>query len=119
MFSIKSKIIFAYTLLFGTLLTIFAVIIYISTKQNNISRLDANLNSYSNIVAAEIEEQIDDEHKIDINELKSLPAQGLYKTSIRIFDKAKGDLYVDSLLINDNSFVEDINHVEKRFIQNH
>ncbi len=98
MFSIKSKIIFAYTTLFGILLIVFAVIIYQSIKQNSIRRLDANLISYSNILQTEMEEEINEKFKIDGGEIKSLPSEGLYDVRIQLFDKGKGKIISDSLL---------------------
>ncbi len=106
MFSIKLKIIFSYTLLFGILITIFAFIIYQTIKQNNLSRLDANLNSYSNIMQTEIEEELNENNKIIESEIKTIPAQGLYGVRIQIFDKQKGVVLADSILSKENSISE-------------
>ncbi|MEJ2617626.1 MAG: histidine kinase dimerization/phospho-acceptor domain-containing protein [Ignavibacteriaceae bacterium] len=112
MFSIKFKIILAYTILFGIILFIFAVIIYQSTKQNDISNLDANLNSYSNILQTEIEEELNEDNKLDINELKSIPIEGMHKVSFKIFHKHQGKIYSDSILLKDNSFDNEINSIK-------
>lgn len=116
MFSIKSKIIFAYTSLFGILLIIFAVIIYQSTKQNSIERLDANLLSYSNIIQSEMEEELNENFKLNSDEIKSISSQGMYDVRIQLFDKAKGKLISDSLLSKDNSIKNFLNLKTNKFI---
>jgi len=80
MFSIKSKIIFAYTFVFGLVLIAFAFVIYHSSKAAALEKLDARLQSYSASLKEEIEEQFNENEPLDINELKSLPTEGLRGT---------------------------------------
>ncbi len=112
MFSIKFKIILSYTILFGILLTIFVVIIYQSVKQNDLSRLDANLNSYSNILQTEIEEELNEDYFLNPDEIKSIPSQGMYDVRVQVFDKRKGKIFSDSILTEDNSFDKEMNFIK-------
>ncbi|MGE5498824.1 MAG: sensor histidine kinase [Syntrophothermus sp.] len=95
--SIKLKIISAYTLLFGAVLAGFAFIIYQNIKDNETERIDSNLKSYSIILQSEIEEQVSDEKALNIDEIKSIRAEGLQDVRISIFDKKGNKILFDSL----------------------
>lgn len=84
MFSIKTKIIFAYTLIFGALLVIFANVIYHSTRHANLQKFDDRLLSYATIMRAEIEEENLDKEEFDLREIQSIPAEGLLSVSFQL-----------------------------------
>ncbi len=85
MFTIKFKIILAYTIVFGVMLTIFAIIIYHNTKEASFLKLDANLKSYSISLRTEIEDQLDDNLSLDMKKLTSIRAKGLMEKDFSYF----------------------------------
>ena len=98
MLSIKLKIVLAYTLLFGVLLTLFAFIIYHSTEGANIARLDARLKSYSVLLKSEMEEQYSGGHQFNYKELKKIPPDGLKKSRFQVFGQS-GKIIVGDTII--------------------
>ena len=98
MFTIKFKIILAYTIVFGAMLTIFAVIIYHNTKEASFLKLDANLKSYSVSLRTEIEDQLDDNSSLNMKKLTSLRAKGLMDERFQLFH-VNGETFIkDSVL---------------------
>ena len=98
MFTIKSKIIFAYTVLFGLLLVIFAAIIYDSTKETYFLKLNTNLKSYSISLRTELEDELDDNSSFNVKKLESIRSKGLIGERFQLFDKHGGLLIRDSVL---------------------
>lgn len=112
MFSIKTKIIFSYTFLFGIILSLFSFIIYQDIQQTQLERLDANLDKYcmavkekTNQVAGEQTGENtgnfnNDPSNISSFDFKDIPQSGLHDTHLQIFT-IDGKLVVkDSLLSN-------------------
>ena len=98
MFTIKFKIIIAYTVVFGVMLTIFAAIIYDSTKEAAFIKLDTNLKSYSISLRTEIEDELGDSASLNMKKLSSIRAKGLVGEKFQLFD-SNGELIVkDSTL---------------------
>jgi signal transduction histidine kinase len=114
-FTIKTKIILAYTIIFGLLITIFAVIIYESIERNAFNKLDTNLKSYSISLRSEIEDQFDDYSSLNVKKLSSIRAEGLVDERFQLFDKKGGIILKDPALtqiplpdlttIPENSFI--------------
>lgn len=102
--SIKQKLIFAYTFVFGIVLIIFAFIIYQSIKQNQIERIDSSIKSYAVVLQSEIEEQVSDESSININELRSLKAEGLQDVRLALYDRNGNKILSDSLTGDDDKW---------------
>ena len=98
MFSIKTKIIIAYTLVFGVMLTVFAVIIYQSSKSAAFGKLDANLKSYSVSLQTEIEDELSDRSEIDVNKLRGIHPQELEHTRYQVLDIRGRKIIFDPLL---------------------
>ena len=98
MFSIKSKIILAYTVIFGLMLIIFAAIIYNSTEEAAFLKLNANLKSYSISLRTEIEDQLDDHAPLNLNELSSIRSKGLIGERFQLFDERENVIVKDSIL---------------------
>ncbi len=98
MFTIKLKIVLAYTIVFGIMLTIFAGIIYNSTKETAFMKLNANLKSYSISLQTEIEEQLDENFIIDYKKLNSIRSKGLIRERFQLFDKKGKSIISDSIL---------------------
>ncbi|MDE3057885.1 MAG: HAMP domain-containing histidine kinase, partial [Bacteroidota bacterium] len=98
MFSIKSKLILAYTLVFGLMLTIFAAIIYESTEQASFLRLNTNLKSYALSLRTEIEDELEDHDSLDIKRLRSIRAKGLIGEHFQLLDRSGNIIVNDSVL---------------------
>jgi signal transduction histidine kinase len=98
MLSIKLKIVIAYTLLFGLLLSLFAYIIYRSTEKANIARLDARLKSYAVLLQSEIEEQYSEAHHFNIAELKAVPSDRLKLPRFQVFDDEGNVILGDTII---------------------
>jgi signal transduction histidine kinase len=104
MFTIKFKIILAYTLVFGLMLTIFAAIIYNSTKETSYLKLNANLKGYSISLQTEIEDQLDDNSTLNLKKLALIRSKGLIGERFQLFDK-KGDVIIKDSILSQNSGV--------------
>jgi two-component system, OmpR family, sensor histidine kinase ArlS len=98
MFSIKTKIILAYTFVFGIMLTAFAAIIYHSTKEAEFLKLNTNLKSYAISLRTEIEDEFDDNSSLDFKKLNSIKSKGLVGERFQLFDKEGKVIVRDSLL---------------------
>ncbi len=98
MLSIKSKIILAYTIVFGLLLIIFAAIIYNSTKEAAFLKLNTNLKSYSISLRTEIEDEFDDQYSLDMNKLSSISSRHLIGARFQLFDRSGKIIIRDSIL---------------------
>ena len=98
MFSIKSKIILAYTAVFGLMLTIFAFIIYHSTKEASFLKLNTNLKVYSVLLRSEIEDELDDSAALNLKTLTSVRAKGLIGERFQLFDTRGNIIIRDSVL---------------------
>lgn len=98
MFTIKSKIILAYTIVFGVVLVIFAAIIYHSIKETYFLKLNTNLKSYSISLRTKIEDELEDQGSIDTKKLTAVKSKGLAGERFQLFDK-KGEIIIrDSIL---------------------
>ncbi len=95
MLSIKFKIILAYTITFGLMLVGFAFVIYKSTENTAIEKLDANLKTYSVVVQTELEEQVGEDNHLDLNEIKKIEKPGLSNVKIQLYDKSNTSLIKD------------------------
>jgi two-component system, OmpR family, sensor kinase len=84
MFTIKTKIIVAYTLAFGLLVTGFASIIYESISDAEIAKLDARLESHADKLQTELEELHLQPGFPNRSELDSITTEGLKGTKIRL-----------------------------------
>ncbi len=98
MFSIKTKIILAYTIVFGIMLTAFAAIIYHSTKEAEFLKLNTNLKSYSISLRTEIEDEYDDNASFNLKKLSSIKSKGLIGERFQLFSKEGKIIIKDSLL---------------------
>ncbi|MGE5353464.1 MAG: sensor histidine kinase [Acidobacteriota bacterium] len=95
--SIKQKIIFAYTFVFGAVLILFAFIIYQTIRQNETERIDSSIKSYAIVLHSEIEEQFSDEHSIDLKDIRSVKAEGLRDVRLALYDTKGNKIISDSL----------------------
>lgn len=118
MHSIKTKIIFAYTLVFGTLFIVFAIIIYHSSKEAVLNKLDANLKSYSVSLQTEITEQLGEGNKFDMKELSSIHPQNLSGARCQLFNSKGHPLFFDSLLSTNFKFQSENISSEISFYKN-
>ena len=96
--SIKTKIIFSYTIVFGILLIVFAIIIYQSSKETVFNKLDANLKSYSLSLQTEIIEDFGESSKLDLKEIAAIQPHGLSNQRYQLIDTNGHILLLDSLI---------------------
>lgn len=98
MFTIKSQIVLAYTLIFGVILSVFAYIIYRSTEKAEITRLDSKLKSYSVLLQSEIEEQSRDHDGYDLSDFKAVPSDGLKWNKFELLDRNGKNVLGDTVI---------------------
>jgi len=110
MFSIKTKIILAYTVVFGIMLTAFAAIIYHSNKDAAFLKLNTNLKSYTISLRTEIEDEYSDEESLNINKLNSIRSKGLIGERFQLYNENGKLIIKDSLL--SKSKIPDLNKVQ-------
>jgi heavy metal sensor kinase len=100
MLTIKAKVIFAYTLVFGLMFFGFALLIYQSTLDAETSKLDAFLSSHADKIQTEIEEQWS-EHQFPTNsEFDKIATEGLVHPRVQIRSTDGKVLVSDTLLAN-------------------
>lgn len=102
MLSIKSKINFAYTFVFGILIITFSYVIFKNIEQVLLNEIDANLKSFFVILDNEIEDALI-ESKGDfeiIYELKNQKPQGLEKAGFQLYSPKKQKIIPDTILQN-------------------
>ncbi len=124
MLSIKSKIILAYTVVFGLMLTVFAFIIYNSTKEASFSKLNTNLKSYSISLRTEIEDELDDSASLDMKKLSSIRSKGLIGERFQLFYRNGNAVIRDSILsqiprADLSKVLNESFEIEKRRIEHH
>jgi signal transduction histidine kinase len=105
MFSIKLKIVIAYTAIFGIILALFAYIIYHTTAEAELTRLDTNLKTYSILLQSEFEEEVQQGSEFNYTELKAIPTDGLKRSRFQLFDDNGKMLIGDTILTNRNSSI--------------
>ncbi|HKI78430.1 MAG TPA: HAMP domain-containing sensor histidine kinase [Ignavibacteriaceae bacterium] len=116
MFSIKLKIVFAYTLIFGIILTLFAYIIYQSTEKAELARLDSKLKGYSILLQSEIEEQSMEDNGFRYSEFKIIPTEGLKRSHFQLLDNNGESVLGDTVLTySDKTFVNSILNEQEKF----
>ncbi len=118
MFSIKSKIILTYTILFGIVLLLFAFIVYRTIESNSYEKISSNLKNYSKLLQNEIIEHIEHDNKIDLKEIRSIRAAGLYDVKVQLFDSC-GKLFMgDSTILSHTDDFSQIAFLKKMHLQN-
>lgn len=95
MLSIKSKITLAYTLAFGILLTVFAIVIYEGIADAEIAKLDARIESHSDKLQTELEEVHLQPGFPNRSELDSITTDGLRDARIRLLTTNKRIIFSD------------------------
>ncbi len=98
MFTIKSKIVLAYTLVFGVLLVVLAVIILGRVKEAEYTSLDARLASVADKITTELEEMSDKGVPPDAGILLSMAREGIAGSHLQIYRLDGAPVLVDSLL---------------------
>jgi hypothetical protein len=96
MFTIKTKIVIAYTLAFGILIAAFAAIIYESLYNAELAKLDARLESHADKLQTELEEDHLEPGFPKRSELDSIHTEGLSSVRIRLLTLDKTVVFADS-----------------------
>jgi heavy metal sensor kinase len=98
MLTIKAKIIFAYTLMFGLMLAVLSLVIYERMKDIGVARLDARLESVADKLATEVEEFADEHQPVDSAKLASIAREGLTGARFEVFEEDGTVMFGDSVL---------------------
>jgi two-component system OmpR family sensor kinase len=96
MLSIKTKIVFAYTAVFGILLVGFALIVYERVRDSEFSELDARLEAHADKLQTELEENSGEPGFPNTAELGSVRTEGLVTVRIRLLTADKDVVFSDS-----------------------
>jgi signal transduction histidine kinase len=96
--SITTRVILAYTLVFGLLLASFGVIIYRSSYNEEIATLDGRLEHYAAAIQAEVGEGQGDESPTDARRLLSVHGEGLTGARFQLYAPDGGKVVRDSVL---------------------
>jgi signal transduction histidine kinase len=96
--TLRVKIVAAYTAVFGVLLISFAILIYGSSEDAAIVRIDAYLNAHASKLGTEVEEQHDEGTFPDIPDFRALVPEGLTSPHFRLVSLAGETVIGDSLL---------------------
>jgi signal transduction histidine kinase len=96
MFTIKAKIVFAYTLVFGVLLTAFALIIYQGALDTEVAKLDARLETHADKIQTELEEDESEAGFPRRLELDSVRTEGLADAKVRLLTADGRIVFADS-----------------------
>jgi len=98
MLTIRTKIILAYTLVFGLMLTLFALVIYQGTKEAETAKIDARLETRAAKIADEFEEDADEGRSVDMGAILSPASDGLSGVKVQMFDSTGRVVMADSVL---------------------
>ncbi len=98
MLTIKTKIIFASTVVFGVMLVLFAFVIEQRTSEVELSKLDARLESQVDKIATELEENIHAGVFPSVTKLREIMAGGLPGARMQVIGREGKILVADSLL---------------------
>lgn len=116
MFTIKSQIVLAYTLIFGVILSVFAYIIYHSTEKAEIARLDSKLKSYSVLLQSEIEEQSREHDGYDLSDFEAVPSDGLKWNQFELLDRNGKNVLGDTIITQPGkSFCDSIFNLGEKY----
>jgi signal transduction histidine kinase len=96
--TIKARITIAHAAVFGATLIVFAFVVYRSTHDAEVSKLDAFLVTHGQKLETEIEEQHGEHHFPDLRELSALRTGGLTGTRFQLYDSAGAVVIQDSVL---------------------
>ena len=99
MLTIKTKIVMAYTALFGVLLGGFALTVYERVQDSEFGELDARLETHADKLQTELEEDTDEPGFPNTPEIRSVRTEGLVAVKIRLLT-AGGDV-----VFSDTGFV--------------
>lgn len=98
--TIKTKIVLAYTIVFGVMLTGFAFVVYRSSREAEISKLDARLESQAEKIQAEIQEQYTESQFPVVQDILSISTDGLKDLHFQLVDATGEHIITDSIFAN-------------------
>jgi signal transduction histidine kinase len=96
--AIRTRVLLAYTLLFGVILSLFAALIYEAVRDERFSKLGAMLESQAEKLHSEIEEQRDRRIFPVLRDLSIIRTEGLEKERFQLFDTTGNVIVSDTLL---------------------
>jgi heavy metal sensor kinase len=98
--TIRTRIILASTIVFGVALVAFTMVIYHSSKRAEFAKLEARLESHSEKLQTEIEEQVQGGAFPDIGDLNAIKTEGLSHVLRQLIDSSGHVTFSDSSLSN-------------------
>jgi len=104
--TIRTRLLLAYTLLFGIALSVFAWLMYETVKDERLSKLNTQLDSEAEKLHSEIEEQRDRHIFPIVSDLLSITTQGLKGERFQLYDLRGTLLIRDPLLAAATSFAD-------------
>jgi signal transduction histidine kinase len=96
--TIRGKMILAYTIVFGVMLVCFALLVYNTSREAEVSRLDAYLDTHAMRLASEVEEQWSEGSFPALPDFRALQPEGLVSTHFRLLALDGSVVLPDSLL---------------------
>ena len=96
--TIKTKLVLAYTTIFGILIGSFAVVTYRSIGDSRMARLDAELDSHAGKLLMEIDEDMGDQEDIEDDWLSGLTTEDLNDAHLQLLTVTGAAIVKDSLL---------------------
>ena len=97
-FTVKAKIMVAYTLVFGVLISAFAFVVYRSTRDAKIARMDALLEAHAGKLLTEIEEDYHDHQNPETTNLLAVKPEGLSGVQLQLLLPSGETILQDPLL---------------------
>jgi len=98
--TIKAKIILAYTIVFGVMLVCFAILVYGTSRDAEVARLDAYLDTHSMKIGAEVEEQWSEGNFPALPDFRALQPEGLVSAHFRLLALDGSIIVPDTLLVS-------------------
>ena len=96
--TIRTRLLLAYTLLFGVVLSLFAALLYEAMEDERISTLNGRLESHAEKLHSEIEEQLDRHIFPVVGDLLEIRTRGLEGERFQLLDTTSAVVLPDSLL---------------------
>ena len=117
MFTIKTKIVAAITIVVGLVFFVFGVFIYQQLKRANLEKVDIRLESLAQKIRAEIDEQFEKQEFPKVDKLQIIVNENLPLSVFRLCDSSGITLYADSVLLKEKLHSIKEIQTKKQFIE--
>jgi signal transduction histidine kinase len=117
MFTIKTKIIAAITIVVGLMFSVFGVFIYQQVKSANIEKVDVRLESLAQKMREEIDEEFEHREFPKVEKLQTIANEVLPLSVFRLCDTAGVTICADSILLKSKLYSLQEIHSKKQVIK--